>query len=50
MRADAENGYVSELSVYNGKTEGAPVQNLRSKVVMKLYNRNPKKQRVPSLL
>ena len=36
MRADAENAYVSELSVYTGKTEGAPEKNLGSKVVMKL--------------
>ena len=36
MRADAENGYVSELSVHTGKTAGAPEKNLGGKVVMDL--------------
>ena len=36
MRADAVNGYVSELSVYTGKTAGAPEKNLGGKVVMDL--------------
>ena len=42
MRADALNGYVTELSVFTGKTAGAPEKN----IIMDL-NRKPTKQRIP---